>query len=107
MKAAMAGRMVGGGGTLPSQPMRKLFPACCASEVSGVRATLRMRTTASLISRMRTSVGMAGALLDYLICPQQHRLRDRQAEGFGGLEIDQEFELGRLRDRQVGRLRAF
>jgi len=25
--------------------------------------------------------------LDHLIGPQQHRLRDRQAEGFGGLEV--------------------
>jgi hypothetical protein len=30
----------------------------------------------------------AGPLLDHLIRPQQERLRDCQAEGFGGLEID-------------------
>jgi hypothetical protein len=28
------------------------------------------------------------ALFDYLICLEEDRLRDRQAEGLGGLEID-------------------
>ena len=45
-------------------------------------------------------------LLDHFICPRQHRRRDRQAEGFGGLQIDHEFELRRLLHRQVGRLGA-
>src|SRR5512132_408791 len=30
----------------------------------------------------------------YLIRPQQQRLRDREAEGLGGLEIDHQLELG-------------
>jgi ion channel len=35
------------------------------------------------------------ALLDYLIRPPQERRRDRQAEGFGGLEVDRQLELAR------------
>jgi hypothetical protein len=32
-------------------------------------------------------------LFDHLIRPLQQRRRDRQAEGLGGLEVDDEFEL--------------
>ena len=44
--------------------------------------------------------------LDQLIRPLQERRRDRQAEGFGGLEVDHEVELRGLLDWQVGRLGA-
>src|SRR5229473_6105404 len=44
--------------------------------------------------------------LDDLICPPQHRRRDRQAEGLGGLEVDHQLELCRLLDGQVARVRA-
>jgi hypothetical protein len=46
-------------------------------------------------------------LLNDLIRPQQQRRRDGEAECLGGLEVDDEFELGRLFDRKVGRLGAF
>src|SRR5260370_25134675 len=48
---------------------------------------------------------MSGAsvpLLDHLIRPLQERRRDRQAEGLGGLEVDDQLELGGLLDREVG-----
>src|SRR6266851_6332169 len=54
----------------------------------------------------RADEGSAIHLLDHLIRPLQERRRDRQAEGLGGLEIDDEFILGRLLDRKVGGLRA-
>jgi hypothetical protein len=48
---------------------------------------------------------LAGAFsLDHLVGAQQERLRDRQTEGLGGGQIDDEIELSRLLDRQVGRL---
>ena len=47
-----------------------------------------------------------GHLLDHLVCPLKERRRDRQAEGFGGLEVDDQLELGGLLDGQVGRLGA-
>jgi hypothetical protein len=43
---------------------------------------------------------------DQLVRAQQHRRRDREPERFRSLEIDDELELRRALDRQVGRLRA-
>src|SRR5258708_32017441 len=39
-------------------------------------------------------------LLDHLICPLQERLRDRQAEGLRGLQIDHEVKLAGLLHRR-------
>src|SRR5262249_19132985 len=50
--------------------------------------------------------GALGNSFDDLIRPQQQRRRDREAEGFGGLDVDDEFELGGLLYGQVGGLRA-
>src|SRR5262252_10945840 len=54
--------------------------------------------------RGTTVQGEAHRLLDQLIRPLQHRRRERQAEGLGGLEVDDELELRGLLDRQVGGL---
>ena len=45
-------------------------------------------------------------LLDHLVGPPQHRLRDRQPQRLGGLEIDDQLELGGLLDGQVAGLGA-
>ena len=45
-------------------------------------------------------------LFDHLIRPQQQRRRDGEAEGAGGLEVDDQLEFGRLLDRDVVRLCA-
>src|SRR5215813_12864151 len=45
-------------------------------------------------------------LPNYLVRTLQHRLRDRDPERFGGLEVDHELELSRLFDGQIGRLGA-
>src|SRR6516165_6424980 len=42
-------------------------------------------------------------LLYYLIGGGQQRLRDGEAEGLGGFEIDDQLEPRRLNNRQVGR----
>ena len=47
-----------------------------------------------------------GVSLDHLIRPQQERLGDRQAKGFGRLEVDDQFERGGSLERQVSRFRA-
>ena len=44
--------------------------------------------------------------LDHLVRPDQHRLRNRQAQSLGGLEVDYQFELRRLLDGEVGGLGA-
>jgi len=46
-------------------------------------------------------------LLNHLVVPQQRRLRDRQAEGFGGFEVDDQIELRGLLDRDVCRFGPF
>src|SRR5262245_59542010 len=43
-------------------------------------------------------------LLDHLIRPRQQGGRDRQAEGLGGFEVDDEFELCWLLDGKIGGL---
>src|SRR5258708_14039007 len=43
-------------------------------------------------------------LLDHRIRPLQERRRDRQAERLGGLEVDDQLELGRLLDGEISRL---
>src|SRR5713226_249385 len=45
--------------------------------------------------------------LDHLIRPLQERLGDRQAEGLGGLEVDDQLELGRLFDGKIAGLGSF
>jgi hypothetical protein len=48
-----------------------------------------------------------GVSFDHLVGGREQRLRHIKAERLGGLEIDDEIELGWLYDRQVGRLFAF
>jgi hypothetical protein len=44
---------------------------------------------------------MSDVSLNHLIGGSQQCLWDSEAEGFGGLEVDNEFELGRLRWRSA------
>src|SRR6266446_1513120 len=46
-------------------------------------------------------------LLNHLIRPLQERRRDGQAEGLGGLEVDDQFEGRGLLDGKLGRLGTF
>src|SRR5207247_2955576 len=61
------------------------------------------RTPRRAPAQRRTST----PLFDHLVRPEQDRLRDREAERLGGLEVDHELELCRLLDRQVAGLGAF
>ena len=45
-------------------------------------------------------------LFDHLIGPEQHGLGNREAQRPGGLEIDDELELGCLLDRKILRIGA-
>src|SRR5262250_1107709 len=45
-------------------------------------------------------------LLDHVVCLEEKRLRNGEAEGFRSLEVDDQLELRRLLDRQVAGLRA-
>jgi hypothetical protein len=48
-----------------------------------------------------------GALLEDLGGLEQHVVGDGEAEGLGGLEVDDELELAGLLDRKISRLGAF
>src|SRR5204863_6091452 len=52
-----------------------------------------------------TRSGHSRPLFDHLVGAGEQRLRHGEAERLGGLHIDDELELGRLLDGQVGRLR--
>src|SRR5262245_11033741 len=42
-------------------------------------------------------------LFDDVVRAQQERLRNREAEGLGGLQVDNQLDLGRLLDRKIAR----
>src|SRR6267142_5587319 len=49
-------------------------------------------------------MGRPWDLFDHVIRPLQERRWDREAEGLPGLEVDDEFELRRLLDGEIGGL---
>src|SRR5216684_2054923 len=56
-------------------------------------------------ARLRTALtGPPFSWIDHLIRPLQERRRDRQAKGFGGLQVDDQLELGGLLNRKISRL---
>jgi hypothetical protein len=57
-------------------------------------------------ARRRCRVGRA-RLLNYVVRPQQYRLRDRQSESLSCLQVDDEFKLCRLLHWKIGRLGSF
>jgi hypothetical protein len=46
-------------------------------------------------------------LFNYLICERNQPRRNSESKRFGGLKIDHEFVFGRLKNWQIGWLRAF
>ena len=53
-----------------------------------------------------TQSGHQALLFNYLIRERNQPRRNSKSERFGGLKINHEFVFGRLKDRQVGRLRT-
>ena len=61
-----------------------------------------------LSSRLPSAVAMLRLLsLNHLVCTQQQRWWDREAERLGGLEVDDQLESRGLQNRQIGRFGAF
>src|SRR5262249_9724877 len=78
-----------------------------ARERTRPQRSARERTLATTPHRTQEYVGplkRGGASLNELVGSQQKRLRDRQAERLRCLEVDDQIELGRLLDRQIGGL---
>ena len=75
--------------------MRRGDAGCCAS------AALARPNGPRQATRARRRKGKRAGSPDHLIRAQQDRLWDGETERFGGLEIDHQFELGRLLDRQI------
>ena len=78
-----------------STPTRRTRSACCARAASGHAAAAPPSSVTN--SRRSHSITSSAATSSF---------RHGEAERLGGLEIDDEFELGRLHDRQVCRLLA-
>src|SRR5262245_37167414 len=77
-------------------PIRQTFPVCCALTASGA---VRMLPP-TRVTNARRSISLYS--LDDLVSSGQDRLRDREAERLGGLEIDDQLELGGLLDGEIG-----
>ena len=72
---------------------------------SSTVAARRATNTIPIIMMANADVVEQG-LLDHVVRPQQERLRDRQPERLGGLEIDDQLKLGGLLNRKIGGLSA-
>src|SRR5262249_12441109 len=72
---------------------------------AALAAVSEQRGTAQL-PRRRTTQSVRDGSFDDLVGVGEDRWRDRQPERLGGLEIDHQFECGRLLDRQIGGLGA-
>jgi len=72
----------------------------------GHKRTYAVQQVMSALGQKRThALQQTASLFDYLVGAQQERFRDRKPECFGGLEIDDKFELGWLLAAQL-RLRG-
>src|SRR5262245_56223897 len=90
--------------------LRSAIPAACSSRLplsGGSRPLLRPgERRGNSTGQRRQEEAAAVHLFDDPVRPRQQRGRDREAEGFGGLEVDDQLELGGLLDGEVGRLGA-
>ena len=93
---------------LPSRkPMRQIFPVCCAWTEPQSAQSMAQRIRTAICFFMSFEVSNVGSLLDDLVRSCQHVWRNRQADLFGGFEIDNEFKLRRLLNWKFAWLGSF
>src|SRR4030095_7418895 len=92
---------LGGMTYLPGSQIIHMRGAWRAGSYEGIEHPAK--PSAATRSRPR---GSSTALLDHLVRPQQHRLRDREPERLGRLGVDDQLEFSRLLHGEVSRLRA-
>src|SRR6266852_2793167 len=80
--------------------MSEMIPPHCLGRRASASPTWFVRWTGAAASVC------SNCLLDDFIRPLQQRRRDCQAEGLGGLEVDNQLELGRLLDGEIAGLGA-
>ena len=104
-----------GGPTTFSQFLSEGARACISAFVggNGIRIPI-LRTRSPYCARAASghaaapprSVMKSDVSFDQLVGAQEERLRNRQADLLGGLEIDHQHEFGRLLDGEIGGLGA-
>ena len=70
------------------------------------KAEVRARSRRSVTRIWPARARRLPLLFDHLVGPGKQRWRHRQAQRFGGLEVYDQFEFGRLQYREIGRLGA-
>ena len=94
------------GGPHPSELVRLKDPRSVSSSRWWTGAAPRRRAARRGAPPPYQPGTCGGRSLDQFIRPPQQRRRDREAEGLGGLEVDDQLELRRLFDGEVGGPRA-
>src|SRR5262245_19720627 len=88
-------------GTSGSPPISRHWPLSSAQPVSARTGCKQSQHGGAYLI---TSSAMASPLFDDLVGTGEQRRRDFQAEGLGGVEVDDELEFGGRLDRQIAGL---
>jgi hypothetical protein len=75
--------------------------------ISNTRRLVAPQHTAASCHEETHAPQQTASSVDHFVGEREQRVRDSNAERPGGVEVHDQFEFGRLHDRQVGRLLAF